>query len=1174
VAPRSHSWSRLESDLHFADLARDFIGVASSDLPEAVGAGIERTRTWTDADFAVLAVTDAWRGTIWIQLDGEDDFAPLIDRLTEIARAGSDVLGGLLSGDDVVVRALDALPVEAAREREALADAGIGSIVLMPVIDEAGSRIGCFIIGTRGRPFDWDPEAVGRLRILADSYATLFQRQQIDLQRQRTELRFQTLLEVSNDIVCEFDEEGALIFVSSSADDVLGVSPDDLIGRGFLDIVHPDDRALAAQALHLDPGLPFEHVVVRLRDSEGRYRWMEAEGSSFPGMPGPRRVLALLRDISHRYEHQAELEENLAIEREVTELAREFVGLESASLAEAFKSALEKSAGIADCDEAYVVAMMPDLNVGGGDSHTWTRPGCEPVRSLDPSSVSQFRDHHFGRLLRRGEPIIVPNIELLPEEAAAERRSLEERGVGSYLGLPLIEGGRTVGMIRFVTIGRTTEWSDHKLNMLRLVAELFGAVFRRARGEAHIREREERFRVLADHSPDPIIEMTPSGRILFASQTFARLLGDEDDDWVGRHVTDFVSPLEIGRLMEIRDDGVLGRRMAPAVFQCTHKDGSLRHLEATMRTFRTASGERHAIGVIRDVTARLESERTLEQQLVLERQIAQISRDFLTHDFDRFDEDVRRNAALLADLARADHCAVVSLGTGPGGDVEMFEWFNEELDASRRAPLMIDAQEYPSTTKALFRGERVHLEGLSSLPKSAVEERASFEQIGVRSFLAIPFMHERRLKGMFVLSALVEEAHWTDQDMTILTLANDIIHNALQRRHAARELEQSQLQLVQSQKMEAVGTLAGGIAHDFNNQLAVMLGNARFVLAQTREGDEQREALLDLERAAEHCASLTRSLLAFSRQTTEEPTTLDVEDWLGDVSELVKPLLPSTISLSLEIDGDVGAVRGDATQLQQVMVNLLVNARDAMPRGGRIRVHAQPTLLSEERRQLLEVERADVLEITVADDGVGMDEAVRDRIFEPFFTTKALGQGTGLGLATVYGIVKQCGGHIEVESEPGAGSTFRVLLPSQSPQTKASAQPGAPVAESTRSFDTVLLVEDEPAVRRVVRRMLDTRAKLVIEAHDGNQALEIIEDRLDEIDLIVTDMVMPRMGGLALARVVAETRPDLPTLFLSGYPDDALDFEREPVKHRRFLQKPFTQRDLMQALESLLESVG
>ena len=284
----------------------------------------------------------------------------------------------------------------------------------------------------------------------------------------------------------------------------------------------------------------------------------------------------------------------------------------------------------------------------------------------------------------------------------------------------------------------------------------------------------------------------------------------------------------------------------------------------------------------------------------------------------------------------------------------------------------------------------------------------------------------------------------------------------------------------------------------------------------------------------------------------------------------MKPLLPASIALYIETADRVGAVHGDETQLQQVVVNLLVNARDAMPAGGRIRMRARRMKLSEARRERLSLPSSDMVELCIEDDGQGMSEGVRARVFEPFFTTKSIGKGTGLGLATVYCIVQQYGGGIEVESELGQGTRFSVYLPAHDEVALGTALGPDDDRPLSRSFDTILLVEDEPAVRRVVHRMLESRAKNVIQARDGRDALEQVADRLDEIDLLVTDMVMPRMGGLALARRIAETRPDLPTLFLSGYPDDELDFDREPLLHHRFLQKPFTERDLSAAMEALL----
>ncbi len=1173
MTPRSEVWDQQDSDRHVTGMARSLIEAPAKDISGFIREAMERARGWAAADRIALVVSHPDIDDVSFASAGGDG---LVDALSDLLQRadgpGPSPFDALIrDGKNVVVPSRDALGDAQLEERAALEASGTRSLVAVPVLGPDGRRLGCLALDATSREREWELGLIGRVRMLAEIWTSIVQRAHIDLALERSQVRFEALSTFSNDIVCEFSESGELVFVSPAVERALGVPAERVLGRAFLDLVHPEDRERAVESLRLRPNLTSDYVTLRLRRSDGSYLWVEADASSFPDLGGPRRILALLRDISHRYERQARLEEQLAMEREVTRLSREFVGLQSASLAEAFRNALESSATIAGCDQSYVVITMPDLNAGEPEMHVWTRPGIEAA-PISSQGVAGKAFRWFGHKLVRGEAIVLPTLDALPEEAAAERESLERRGIDSYLGLPLMEGDRTVGVLGFVTMGRTALWSDHQVTMLRLVAELFGAVFRRARSEAQVREREERFRVLADQSPDPIIEVARDGRILFASRGFAALVGDPEEDWVGRNVMEFVAKKEWRRLGELRDTGISGRSMPPAVFRCHHGDGRDRFLEASLRALQTAGGDRHALATLRDVTARLETERTLEQQLLLERQIANISRDFMTRDLAHFDSDLRRNISVVADLTRADHCAIISFETGEGGGAEVFEWFNDEVSESQRTPIDLDPADFPVLTDALRRGETFHVDRASDLPRSAEKERASFERYGVKTFLAVPFMRNGRLEGVFVLSSLIDEVEWNEQDMAILSLAGDILHGALVRRHGARRLEQSQLQLLQSQKMEAVGTLAGGIAHDFNNQLAVMLGNARFVLERAREGDEERDALLDLERAAEHCAQLTRSLLAFSRQTEQAPRTLDVASWLDDVAELVHPLLPSNILLDLDVAPGVAAVHADETQLQQVMVNLLVNARDAMPMGGRIGVRAGVRTLGQNERDLLGVSSAEVVELTVSDTGVGMSAEVSARIFEPFFTTKPLGEGTGLGLATVYGIVQQCGGSVTVESQVGKGTTFRVVLPRHDVAAAVSQRTRDLEPRPSHSFDTVLLVEDEPAVRRVVRRMLEPRAKRVIEARNGDEALELVGDRLDQIDLVVTDMVMPRMGGLALARKMAEQRPDLPTLFLSGYPDDDLDLELDPGRRRLFLQKPFTQRDLEQALEALLAS--
>jgi nitrogen-specific signal transduction histidine kinase/CheY-like chemotaxis protein len=394
----------------------------------------------------------------------------------------------------------------------------------------------------------------------------------------------------------------------------------------------------------------------------------------------------------------------------------------------------------------------------------------------------------------------------------------------------------------------------------------------------------------------------------------------------------------------------------------------------------------------------------------------------------------------------------------------------------------------------------------------------------------------------------------------------EIFVGALRRKRAELRLRDSQLQLSQAQKMEALGTLAGGIAHDFNNQLTVMLANARFAMRRLPEDDEVARALVDLHRAAQHCAQLTRGLLAFSRRTPASPRPLEVSAVVEDVEELLRPLIPSSIDFQIVDRHDGAQIVADPVQLQQVIVNLVVNARDAMPEGGRLTLGVSAREVERAESLAHGIAAGSYVELAVSDTGVGIDPSVRERIFEPFFTTKEPGKGTGLGLATCYGIVRECHGAIAVQSEPGRGATFRVLLP-QSRSLAAEDEADGPGA-APRGRGAVLVVEDEAGVRRALARALREGGYEVVEAGDGGEALELAAAR--RFDALVTDVDMPRVGGVDLARRLEAGQGTLPVLFVSGTAVEALQSSRGPVARCRFLGKPFSDAALLDALHGLI----
>jgi len=380
-------------------------------------------------------------------------------------------------------------------------------------------------------------------------------------------------------------------------------------------------------------------------------------------------------------------------------------------------------------------------------------------------------------------------------------------------------------------------------------------------------------------------------------------------------------------------------------------------------------------------------------------------------------------------------------------------------------------------------------------------------------------------------------------------------------------------QLRQSQKMEAVGRLAGGIAHDFNNLLTVIKGYSELMLNELKEGDDPlRLEAEEVKKAADRAGALVRQLLAFSRRQVLAPKVLDLNALVANMDKLLRPLLREDIDLRTVLQPGLGTIKADPGQMEQVIMNLAVNARDAMPRGGKltietINVDLDPAYV----REHSEMNLGQYVMLAVSDSGVGMDEATRLRVFEPFFTTKESGKGTGLGLSTVYGIVKQSGGYIWVYSEPARGTTFKIYLPRMDAQPEIVGRQESAFA-SYRGTETVLLLEDEDGVRALVRHMLNKQGYTVLEAKHGNEAIYLCEHHKGEIHLLLTDVVLEQMSGREVAERLSLMRPAMKTLYISGYTDDAIVHHGVLTHEMPFLQKPFTAERLIKKVRQVIES--
>ena len=428
-----------------------------------------------------------------------------------------------------------------------------------------------------------------------------------------------------------------------------------------------------------------------------------------------------------------------------------------------------------------------------------------------------------------------------------------------------------------------------------------------------------------------------------------------------------------------------------------------------------------------------------------------------------------------------------------------------------------------------------------------------------------------------------KDGEWRILESTFSPVRNDrgqieqvvIVSRDITERKLSEELlRRREEQLRQSQKMEAVGRLSGGIAHDFNNLLGVIIGYSESIEYRLEPGDPLRKSAVEIRKAGERAAALTHQLLAFSRQQALQPQILDLNALVTDMGTMLRRLIGMHIELSTSLAADLGRVKAEQSQIEQVIVNLAVNARDAMPDGGNLTIETSNLDVNQALANRLPfLQPGPYVVLVVTDTGVGMDPQTRRHIFEPFFTTKGLGKGTGLGLATVYGVVKQSGGGVTVDSELGKGATFKIFLP-RTQEAVLAPTAEEPSVKTTTATGTILLAEDEEALLNLTAERLTECGYQVLPARDGEQALEIARSFDGTIHLLLTDIMMPKMNGLALARTVSELRPGIRIVFMSGHADRDVSHREAVQSGADSIQKPFSHDHLILLLRRALDAVA
>ncbi|MCR9093591.1 MAG: PAS domain S-box protein [bacterium] len=1035
--------------------------------------------------------------------------------------------------------------------------------------------------------------------------------------------RERALLRHATDAVVELGIDGRLLYVSPAIEPILARPPEFFVGRSFVEVIVPEDRAATLAAFQKIVATGAEPTVhFRVPRSDGLRVEFEARVRSFEEGDGPRRVVAVLRDVTEQSAQSAVARKRDDHYRTIVESGGRPAAILDRSGAvlfsnRAFKTAFGHEVSVHDLfprmsDDVrqametvwYDSVRLDRPGRGAGDfvyenddgTESWYAASWEPFQTedeqrnfavvyeditarkqvelalrsiakgvavdgregLEQNLVSIGRALGLDRIVlagiapddpghahvavgfEDGEPMARERFALgqLPDATAAGGDAcVFPSGVSalvpevaerlsptfeSYAGQPLHRADGVV--IGFVGgYGRQPILdADLVRSLLSAFATHAAAAIDRQRADAEIRANQHRFEALSRQHHELLIEIDERGRILFASEASLPMLGFTPQEMIGRSIPQMVHPDDRAANREFQKGLFTGEGQSFAINRIEHQDGTYRWLESRSSSFDAPEGTLHALIVSRDVTDRRRTEfgRDLLYRVVQE------GTDLV------FICDTDTTLRFANDAASRRLGASFAPGSEPRVEGPHLDELLSTVDAAR-----LENEILPLLTPAQPWSGELHLRnpaGEAPIPTEATV------------FL---FLGER------------------EEDASYLAVT---LRDIGARRSAEEALRESELRLNQAQKMEAVGRLAGGIAHDFNNLLTAIIGYSDLVLDELGEGHGARRDAEEILRAAERAGGLTRQLLAFSRRQVLQPEPVDLNAVVADIDRMMRRLIGENIELVTLQDGELRSIIADPGQIEQVIVNLVVNARDAMPQGGRLQIEtANHVARTDRRTESGVVEAGNYVLLRVSDTGIGMDDDTRAQIFEPFFTTKETHQGTGLGLASVYGIVSQSGGQIDVDSTPGAGTSFTIYFPVAA--TGAATDDTSTDKRQIGGNETILLVEDADPVRRLVRRTLEKSGYRVLCAESATAALRHCARHEGAIDLLLSDVVLPKVAGPEIASRARELRPGIRVLFMSGFTDETLSRHGLDPTRAELIEKPFTPATLLTRIRTLLD---